>query len=532
MLVYVNQLKFVGDNALNDVFRTIAGWLKEQTKHHFKKEELLSGQEFRFGGQWVRTYRADDREPYLYGILFSNPDISVSGRQWITEIGIRADSDSVICSVLLETSDISTRVRDIPVTTKPKLIKYLIKNCQPAPETVGTSIQKVEPDEDSLKSFLASVERPERNHPIVLVSHRFDGTTVISPRTLQGHLVGLAQVVVVDEHMDSWFMERVVGRRYSAWGGAINIIYPSGGRDFCRNKLYVFDELEGLLSESVNINLDILSRITHYSNGRKKRQHFSPYDVRAKRAADFRHSLKERYESAAESEEQYELLEQAFEQIEEYENILKLKEEDFQKQLEAANQEILDLLENNEEKESEIWRLKAKISALESAGTESHASRLPVSVLESLRSPTPEKCLQVLESTFPDRIEIIESAWKSARESDKFRNVQKLADLLLRLSTDYYEKISSGPDSEARKVFGSNEFAAQESESVRNNAELSRKRTFEYRGAKVQMYRHLKIGVADNVSETIRVHFHWDSDRKKIVIGYCGPHLPVISHVK
>ncbi len=532
MLVYVNQLKFIGDNALNGVFRSIAGWLKEKTSHHFTTEELLSGQEFKFGGQWVRTFRADARKPLLYGILFSDPDASVSGRQWITEIGIKADSDGVVCSVLLETSDISTRVRDIPVTTKPKLIKYLIKNCQPAPETVGTSIQKVEPDEDSLKSFLASVERPERNHPIVLVSHRFDGSSIISPKTLQGHLIGLAQVVEVDEHMDSWLMERVVGRRYSAWGGAINIIYPSDGRDFFRTKLYILDELEGLLFSDININLDILSRITHYSNGRKKRQHFSPYDVRAKRDADFMQSLKDRYESAAENESQYELLEEAFEQIEEYKNILKLKEEDFQKQLEAANQEILDLLENNEEKESEIWRLKAKISALESAGTESHASRLPVSVLESLRSPTPEKCLQVLESTFPDRIEIIESAWKSARESDKFRNVQKLADLLLRLSTDYYEKISSGPDSEARKVFGSNEFAAQESESVRNNAELSRKRTFEYRGAKVQMYRHLKIGVADNVSETIRVHFHWDSDRKKIVIGYCGPHLPVISHVK
>ena len=529
MLVYVNQLKFIGDNALNGVFRTIAGWLKEQTKHHFTTEELLSGQEFRFGGQWVRTYRADDREPYLYGILFSNPDISVSGRQWITEIGIRGDGDCVMCTVLLETSDISTRVRDIPVTTKPKLIKYLISNCQPSPETVGTSIQKVESDEDSLKAFLSIIERPERNYPIVLVSHRFDGTSVISPRTLQGHLVGLAQVVVVDENMDSWFMERVVGRRYSAWGGAINIIYPSGGRDFCRNKLYVLDELESLLSESVNINLDILSRITHYSNGRKKRQHFSPYDVRAKRAVDFRQSLKERYESAAENEGQYELLEEAFKQIEEYENILKLKEKDFQKELEAANQELLDLLENDEEKESEIWRLKAKISALESAGAENHASKLPIEAMEALRTPTPEKCLQILESTFPDRIEILESAWKSARESDKFKHVQKLADLLLRLSTDYYKKISSGPDSEARRVFGPNEFSAQESESVRNNDELSRKRTFEYRGEPVQMYRHLKIGVADNVSETIRVHFYWDSDRKKIVIGYCGPHLPIIS---
>lgn len=530
MLVYVNQLKFVGGHALNDVFRTIAGWLKEQTKHHFKKEELLSGQEFRFGGQWVRTYTANARAPHLYGILFSNPDASVSGRQWVTEIGIREDTDTVTCTILLETSDISTRVRDIPATTRPRLVKYLIDNCQPTPDTVGTSIQKVDLDEDSLRAFLSFVERPERNHPIVLVSHRFDGTTVISPRTLQGHLVGLAQVVVVDEHMDSWFMERVVGRRYSAWGGAINIVFPPDGRSLCRNKLYLEGELENLVSNDVNVNLDILSRITHYSNGRKKRQHFSPYDVRAKRAADFRQTLKERYESAAESEEQYELLEEAFKQIEEYENIIKEKESGLQKELEEAQQESIDLIEEIEEKDNEIRRLQSKLSALYPGKGENDFSRLPVEVMDAIRSPTPERCLYVLESVFPDRIEILESAWKSARESEKFRHTNKLADLLLRLATNYYEKISTGPESEARKVFGPNEFSAQESKSVRNNDELSRKRTFNYKGNLIKMFRHLKIGVADSVVDTIRVHFHWDSENNKIVIGYCGPHLPIISH--
>jgi hypothetical protein len=39
------------------------------------------------------------------------------------------------------------------------------------------------------------------------------------------------------------------------------------------------------------------------------------------------------------------------------------------------------------------------------------------------------------------------------------------------------------------------------------------------------MLRHLKIGVGDDLTKTIRVHFHWDADREKIVIGHCGEHL-------
>lgn len=62
------------------------------------------------------------------------------------------------------------------------------------------------------------------------------------------------------------------------------------------------------------------------------------------------------------------------------------------------------------------------------------------------------------------------------------------------------------------------------------NKAMRRKRTFDYEGEPVEMFRHLKIGVDEDVARTIRVHFHWDAEREKIVIGYCGEHLPVSSH--
>jgi hypothetical protein len=112
----------------------------------------------------------------------------------------------------------------------------------------------------------------------------------------------------------------------------------------------------------------------------------------------------------------------------------------------------------------------------------------------------------------------------------RFGKGHELLGLLKKLVTTYRSKLLNGGDSQARAVFGQNEFAARESETVMGNKDMKRRRTFAYNGEDVEMFRHLKIGVDDDVTKTIRVHFHWDSDSQKVVIGYCGKHLPVSSH--
>ena len=106
---------------------------------------------------------------------------------------------------------------------------------------------------------------------------------------------------------------------------------------------------------------------------------------------------------------------------------------------------------------------------------------------------------------------------------------RRLLDMLRRLVTEYRDKLLEGGDNEARKVFGRNEYAAKESETIMGNKAMRRQRTFEYDGEQVEMFRHLKIGADENVAKTIRVHFHWDAEREKIVIAYCGEDFPISS---
>ncbi|BCV65684.1 hypothetical protein TUM17387_10430 [Shewanella carassii] len=215
--------------------------------------------------------------------MFSNPDSDVHGRQWITEIGIRVESDGVLFTTLLETSDISTQVTDIPQSSRPKVVKYLQNNCNISKDTIGLGLKNISNDEEVFRALLAELERPERKHPVVLVSCDSSGKPLLNPRSLQEQLIGLAQVVVCDQSVDSWEMERALGRRYSAWGGAINVIFPIRNRSVCPRRLLLVEHLEELKSNDKYLIGELLSIITHTTNGYRKRLHFSPTDVRAKR---------------------------------------------------------------------------------------------------------------------------------------------------------------------------------------------------------------------------------------------------------
>jgi len=172
-------------------------------------------------------------------------------------------------------------------------------------------------------------------------------------------------------------------------------------------------------------------------------------------------------------------------------------------------------------------------SQLENAGG-GRASSIDLETLVSLAcrpdQPSPLECIEAIESLYGDRCVVLSSAKDSAREMHRFEHGRRLLDMLRRLVTDYRSKLCEGGDNEARKVFGNNEYAAKESESVMGNQAMRRQRTFVYEGNQVEMFRHIKIGIESNVAKTIRVHFHWDAEREKIVIGYCGEHLPIASH--
>ncbi len=121
--------------------------------------------------------------------------------------------------------------------------------------------------------------------------------------------------------------------------------------------------------------------------------------------------------------------------------------------------------------------------------------------------PSPVDCIKIIEDLYGDRCTVLDSAWNSARKTTHFIYGRDLLDLLVRLVTTYRAGLIDGGDSKARQVFGRYEYAAKESKTVMENKAMRRQRTFEYNGTQVEMFRHLKIGVDDDKTRTIRVYF-------------------------
>lgn len=140
---------------------------------------------------------------------------------------------------------------------------------------------------------------------------------------------------------------------------------------------------------------------------------------------------------------------------------------------------------------------------------------------------TLSEALTTASSLYPEKMTVLPSAYESAEKLDDVSTRGgRLLKLLIKLGSEYYETLAGKGDSEARHVFSPSEYSACESETVRSGG-LGRLREFYYNGKQICMEQHLKIGVAADTSKTLRCYFAWLAEERRLVIGYCGEHLPV-----
>ena len=211
-------------------------------------------------------------------------------------------------------------------------------------------------------------------------------------------------------------------------------------------------------------------------------------------------------------------------------DVIAEENESLQNDLSRYKYELEDAQDELRKKNFQLKSLKDGLSLVDDGNSGAFDPEPLLKLATRKEEPSPLDCVDLIEQFYGDRCTVLDSARGSARKMTRFIYGRDLLDLLLRLVRTYRDALVDGCDTKARSVFGRNEYAAKESETVMANKATRRHRTFEYDGMQVEMFRHLKIGVDDDPTRTIRVHFHWDGDRQKIVIGYCGEHLPVPSH--
>lgn len=542
MLVYANHLSLLGVDAEDAIFKAIGGWLKEQLGIGLHPDQLRRDGDFNgYRGNarsWLRVYATNEEEPELYAWVLRSADESVHGRHWITELGLKIFQGSLELTCIVKTDEQSTLVANPVSASRPRVIRYVVNNIQQASDAgfaasvSGLTVKSVGHDRDSYRGLLAEIERQERDCPIVLVSPTRDGEFPINATHLQQDLVGLAQVVEVFREFDSYEMEDILGKHWSVWGGAVNILHIPTHTGFVRRRFFLPDEIESWGETQHERISQLLAWVTNNTNVLRQRRRIRPEGVMQLALRRRLQAVRAKSDQMNSSQLRGELEEASRLATDQAEWINTLEDDNstLTSELLELKTKLGELEEDLKSKRFEVQSLKDHLA---SAGG-GRASNLDAESLLNLvrrnSPPNPLECLGIIETMHGDKCVILDSAKTSAHDMNRFVYGRQLLDMLIRLVTEYRTKMINGGDIQARKVFGKNEYAAKESETVMNSKVMQRLRTFEYQGEQVAMFRHLKIGVDDDTSKTIRVHFHWDASREKLVIGYCGKHLPVASH--
>lgn len=179
--------------------------------------------------------------------------------------------------------------------------------------------------------------------------------------------------------------------------------------------------------------------------------------------------------------------------------------------------------------QSEIFRLSSSNSTLQSR-LESPAGKVDRDFADLTRkhvqghSLTPEELLRFFGLMAADRVVVLDSAWKSSRESDKFAYPERLTEHLSKLIFEYLDQVRAGtPMGQAGRDVFAGAFAARESQSVSQDHSLRAQREFIYNGETRYFEYRLRTGNGWGAVEGLRLYF--DVIDGKVVIAYLGPHL-------
>lgn len=529
MLVYANKFGFEPEYGVEEIIQVIAAWAGRTAKAFVDPERLMRGTNFSVNGYSITSWSTVNEggyiaPPLLFNFRFVHQDGKFKGRQWITEVGVRQreGSEVVECTVLLKTDEVSARVIAPIKVTRPGLVTSLVERCRPVSGTPGLFPKKL--TLESASAFLAEVEHESRLSPLVVVSAK-DGEYPVNPDSIRKQVLGLANVVCIPEEEDTFKLEEVVGRRYMSFSGGVRIIFPprnSSTGSFIETALLRPDEYPESGRDAATLSSEVLALITHKSNVSLQRAHISTEAVRfevlrgklGNAAAQARND-----NSSAEMKVFAELLEAA--------------DED----LATKEREVAELITKLEGCEADLWKAESTIASLKhriegrqaAEDDEGDLSKIFLSIREAhfnLKNGSAVlfEVLSLIGALYADRIIVLESAYSSAKESDKasFKHSGKAYELLEILATSYWQLMADGQgDQQAKNVFGSS-FTANEASLSKDGR---KRRTFEYRGQNIFMDRHLKYGVKDSIAETLRIHFDWSPSEKKLIIGHCGKHL-------
>lgn len=523
MIIYATEF-YVYREPIENLLEGVLTWLKSKDFYGPLNYEFLleTCKSTRYGTQEIEIFADYENNQYIaWAMRFMHGDKKTPGRRWNVEIGICCEGDFLHGTILVHTTALNLQISSPGITSRPRLINDVLYYTRPHESTAGLYVYTIE--YDSLLAVRNIIEDHERHYPMVIVSPLDDGSYVVPPDLLRSHMVSLADVYVIPPYLPFEERDRVLGPQYNAWDGAIKIIWPYAQNaqawEQAKVNWFLAEELQ-LIPSLVDRALRVLTMIVNRSNFRLSNRHLSIERLREQ------HLQRELARFPAEKEFLQNLLDDTTNTLIWHQRERKILEE----QIEGERDRISELERQvyclqEENRNLKMLLEQASYSKSDSSLNNDFKAAIQTLILNQQRISLSE-ALMIITSLFPERVVILDSAWRSARDAAKFERGHLALQLLFKLATDYWVLLcNGGNDGQALRIFGTDNFAAKESKTTQKNTNARQLRTFLYKGQEIEMHAHLRIGVKESLAQTWRAHFHWDAEEQRIVIGHCGRHL-------
>ncbi len=462
---------------------------------------------------YADTYKA-------WAFRYTHPDSELGNRRfWHVDIGVKEEEGvaTFYCRVSFARSHYDlTSEHPVPPTNTPRFIRDIVAKrsglkvfCgekqfrlfdQPVPIQAGYGKQLAE-----------WIESRNRRYAIIVFNPATDEMRG-EASALARDLAGKSQVFVLDEDPDlADELHRYLNADLWVPRGKFRIFYPLNPAFPRPDRHRWFDPLDPDYPSKREALVSNLLRVYHLEEP-KSVTNISEVG-RMVSMMGLRKRLSENSASDAD--------------MEEFQEMWDSREKDFEARESALKQESEHWMSEVEQKDDELRKVNAKLSSLEYG--QSRSSDVSIELLPELKRHVRDLAgiVGVYSRIHEDRLIFAEEAFKSAEDFSNCQILDRAWDILHHVATTLYDlKFGDGKSGDIASQFqhiSGFEYAKTEGKQSKADASICASRQITVNGKEYEIWPHIKWGTKP--PKTLRVHFAFCEETKKIVIGYVGEHM-------
>ena len=507
-----------------DLLRVLYDWLKTK-----EKEKTLKGgwKDFIHKAQWKNCYgthaniitetciEGDGKRAWVLEYVHPDKELGYE-RYWHTNVGIRDLGNELVVSVRIAYSwnqESLSRHTNIPQPSVPYFVRQLISrfNVFSGGKSIRLLNEPVSVSSETEVSMLSHIIfLAERKYPVIVFNGSSD-PMIREAQYLATQLAGKVQVLVIQSNPEmAKALKDHLDKDYHVHYNFMRVFYPlAGNRD--RFQRHRFFDVQS--QEYTEQREGIVHGLLCNHNIQEHKSVLTIADI--KRLISRQRILKMREENTKSSPDELKT------QIDELYKYI----EDVEKERDVAKDEAEDYAQQVDRREADLKTLEWKLKSLE----KSHPNKGVDLKAELFTLPADLYDVVTLASKIhADTLIFADEAFTSAKASKSEYRDEAWEILSYMAKTLYDLKFNTESSGDIGKKFSETtgyEYSKTEGPKTKKDRKLSRLRKITHDGKDYEIWPHIGKGNDTSGKKCVRIHFAYDNEKRKILIGYVGSHM-------